>query len=188
LVHDLALFYVFAAVAVMASLVVIGQANPIYSVLTLIASFGALAGLYVLLDAPLIAVTQIIIYAGAILVLFLFVVMLLNVSREPPYGPDAPRESQGARWLGAALASLLVVELVWALDRARAFRGSLDAAPGWSVGQIGHVLFTDYGVAFEATSILILIAMVGAVVLARRHTPDEEDRDAEAGTIGRLEP
>ena len=186
--HDLTLFYVFAAVAVVASLLVIGQANPIYSVLLLIASFGALAGLYVLLDAPLIAVTQIIIYAGAILVLFLFVVMLLNVSREAPYGPDAPRESQGARWLGAALASLLVVEIVWALVRARAFSRGLDAAPGWSVGEIGHVLFTEYGIAFEATSILILVAMVGAVVLARRHTADEENPDADIGTTERPEP
>ena len=76
------LFYVFAAVAVVASLLVIAQRNPIYSVLLLIASFGALSGLYVLLDAPFVAVTQIVVYAGAIMVLFLFVVMLLNAPHE----------------------------------------------------------------------------------------------------------
>src|SRR5204862_7347169 len=76
------LFYLFAAVAVIASLLVIAQRNPIYSVLLLIASFGALSGLYVLLDAPFVAVSQIIVYAGAIMVLFLFVGMLLNAPHE----------------------------------------------------------------------------------------------------------
>src|SRR5438132_4526744 len=75
-------FYFFGAVAVIASLFVIGQRNPVYSVLLLIASFGALSGLYVLLDAPFVAVIQIIVYAGAIMVLFLFVIMLLNAPRE----------------------------------------------------------------------------------------------------------
>src|SRR5438105_10051952 len=75
-------FYLFAAIAVGASLLVIAQRNPSYSVLLLIASFGALSGLYILLDAPFVAVIQIIVYAGAIMVLFLFVVMLLNAPHE----------------------------------------------------------------------------------------------------------
>ncbi len=75
-------FYLFGAIAVVASLLVIAQRSPIYSVLLLIASFGALSGLYVLLDAPFVAVIQIIVYAGAIMVLFLFVVMLLNAPHE----------------------------------------------------------------------------------------------------------
>ena len=79
---DAVFFYLFAVLAVGASLLVIGQRNPIYSVLLLIVSFAALSGLYVLLDAPFTAVTQMIVYAGAIMVLFLFVVMLLNVPRE----------------------------------------------------------------------------------------------------------
>ena len=98
-------FYVFAVIAVVASLGVIGQRNPMHSVMLLIASFGALAGLYVILDAPFTAVTQIIIYAGAIMVLFLFVVMLLNVPREEPAPPSSsglarPAADQGG---GAAL-------------------------------------------------------------------------------------
>ena len=75
---DAIAFYIFGTIAIVASLLVVGQRNPMHSVMLLIVSFGALAGLYVILDAPFTAVTQIIIYAGAIMVLFLFVVMLLN--------------------------------------------------------------------------------------------------------------
>jgi len=172
---DLILFYVFAAVAVGTSLLVIGQRNPIYSVLLLIASFGALAGLYVLLDAPFVAVTQIIVYAGAIMVLFLFVVMLLNAPREEPIDPERLVEPQGARRFGVVLAVFLLAELGWAVARgARALfgSGSFDRARGEqisSVRYIGQVLYSDYAFAFEVTSILILVAMVGAVLLARRH-------------------
>jgi len=167
---DLMLFYVLGTVMVLASLLVVGQRNPMYSVLLLILSFMALAALYVQLDAPFMAVTQIIIYAGAIMVLFLFVVMLLNVPREEPPAPDRSRPFGGAgvRRLGVALALALVVELVWALRRL----GSAPLGPGTaelgSVRAIGRVLFTEHAFAFEVTSILILVAMVGAVVLARK--------------------
>src|SRR6187401_582255 len=82
MIPEALMFYLFAVVAVVASMFVIAQRNPIYSVLLLIVSFGALSGLYVLLDAPFVAVIQIIVYAGAIMVLFLFVVMLLNAPHE----------------------------------------------------------------------------------------------------------
>src|SRR5438067_11869846 len=94
------LFYLFGAVAVIASLLVIAQPNPIHSVLLLILSFMALAGLYVLLDAPFVAVTQIIVYAGAIMVLFLFVVMLLNAPREDALdAAPGMQESAGVKTL-----------------------------------------------------------------------------------------
>src|SRR6184192_2703391 len=111
------LFYLFGAVAVVASLLVIGQKNPIYSVLLLIASFGALSGLYVLLDAPFVAVTQIIVYAGAIMVLFLFVVMLLNAPHEETDYDERvhPLLRPGTMRFGAALAVALIVELWWTL-------------------------------------------------------------------------
>ncbi len=162
-------FYVFAAVSVIASLLVIAQRNPIYSVLLLIASFGALSGLYVLLDAPFVAVIQIIVYAGAIMVLFLFVVMLLNAPHEETdYDEKAqPLMRRGPRRFGAFLAAGLIVELVWALTRP----GESGSFPGGSVSSvnaIGRLLFTDYAFPFEVTSVLILVAMVGAVVLARR--------------------
>lgn len=162
------LFYAFAAVAVVASALVVGQRNPIYSVMLLIASFVALAGLYVLLDAPFVAVIQIIIYAGAIVVLFLFVVMLLNAPKE---GPPTLATLSGPRRAGIGLAVILVAELGWALWAASMLReppsGAADGIS--SVRTIGQVLYTDYAFAFEVTSLLILVAMVGAVVLAKRH-------------------
>jgi NADH-quinone oxidoreductase subunit J len=170
------LFYLFAAVTVAASALVIGQRNPVYSVMLLIASFGGLAGLYVLLDAPFAAVIQIIIYAGAIMVLFLFVVMLLNVPREDAaeYDRAHPLNRPGARRLGAVLAVLFAVELAWAVWHIRTRQpGSLAAVPAGdvsSVREIGRVLFTDYALPFEVTSILILVALIGALVLARRES------------------
>jgi NADH-quinone oxidoreductase subunit J len=163
-------FYLFAAVAVIASLLVIGQRNPIYSVLLLILSFGALSGLYVLLDAPFVAVTQIIVYAGAIMVLFLFVVMLLHAPAEETEHDEKthPLRRRGPMRFGAVLAAALVVELTWALTRASAEGGEFPAAAVTSVRTIGKILFTEYAFQFEVTSILILVAMVGAVILARR--------------------
>jgi NADH-quinone oxidoreductase subunit J len=165
------LFYLFGAIAVLASLLVIGQRNPIYSVLLLIASFGALSGLYVLLDAPFVAVIQIIVYAGAIMVLFLFVVMLLNAPHEET-DYDARvhvLRRPGPMRFGAALAVALLVELGWMLTKAGE-TGELGNASVSSVAAVGRILFTDYAFAFEVTSVLILVAMVGAVVLARRET------------------
>jgi NADH-quinone oxidoreductase subunit J len=166
------LFYIFAAVAVLASMLVIAQRNPIYSVLLLIASFGALSGLYVLLEAPFVAVTQIIVYAGAIMVLFLFVVMLLNAPHEDTDYDEKvhPLRRPGPMRFGAALAGALVVELVWALTRSSTEAGGFQAAAVSSVRAIGRSLFTDYAFPFEVTSVLILVAMVGAVVLARRES------------------
>ncbi|MEO7135675.1 MAG: NADH-quinone oxidoreductase subunit J [Vicinamibacterales bacterium] len=169
---DALLFYSFAAVTVIGAMLVVSQKNPVYSVLSLILSFFGLAGLYVLLEAPFVAVVQIIIYAGAIMVLFLFTVMLLNVPREdaaewdrshPLYRPMALR-------IGAVLAVLLALELGWALSRTPGLGvGVADERPAQSsVAELGRVLFTDYMFAFEVTSILIIASMVGAVVLARK--------------------
>jgi NADH-quinone oxidoreductase subunit J len=167
---DVFAFYAFAAITIIASLLVVGQGNPMHSVMLLIVSFGALAGLYVLLDAPFTAVTQIIVYAGAIMVLFLFVVMLLNVPREEAVAPamSALLGPTGLR-IGVVLSVLLGVEIVWALWL-RTGTGSFMEGPAAayvsSVELIGSALFTRQAFAFEATSILILVAMVGAVILA----------------------
>ena len=167
-------FYVLAVLAVGASLLVIGQRNPVHSVMLLIASFAALAGIYILLDAPFTAVTQIIVYAGAIMVLFLFVVMLLNVPREDAaeYDQSHPLNRPFARRFGALLGLVFVAELGWAVWHVttRQPAALAEAAPGnvSSVREIGKVMFTDYAFPFEATSLLILVAMVGAIVLARQ--------------------
>ena len=167
-------FYAFAALAVGASVLVIGQRNPMYSVLLLIASFGALSGLYILLDAPFVAVAQIIIYAGAIMVLFLFVVMLLNAPKEDAAEWDRahPLLRPGvARW-GTLLAGLLIVQLTTALLAVSEYNAPVgsqsESGAVSSVTLMGQQLFTRHTFAFEATSILILVAMIGAVVLARR--------------------
>ncbi len=169
-------FYLLAFAAIVSSLLVIAQRNPIYSVMLLIASFGALSGLYVLLEAPFVAVTQIIVYAGAIMVLFLFVVMLLNAPHEDT-DEDLARRAQtgvpstsGLRVFGGTLALLLGIELVWALVEMAQASASTPARPAAvsSVTEIGVLLFTEYSFAFEVTSILILVAMIGAVILARR--------------------
>ena len=164
---DVTLFYLFGGVAVLASLLVVGQRNPMYSVLLLIVSFAALSALYVQLDAPFVAVIQVIIYAGAIMVVFLFVVMLLNVEREGG-GPAPPA---GIKAFGLLLGAALVVELAWALGSIGSVSGEVrdqTAEPISSVRLIGRSLFTDHAFAFEVTSVLILVAMVGAVVLARK--------------------
>ncbi len=169
---DALFFYAFAAASVIGSLLVVLQRNPVYSVLALIFAFFGLSGLYVLLEAPFVAVVQIIIYAGAIMVLFLFTVMLLNVPREdaaewdrshPLYRPMAVR-------IGGVLALLLALELGWALSRTTGLSGAIgeERAAVSSVAELGKVLFTDYMFAFEVTSILIIVSMVGAVVLARK--------------------
>ena len=166
---DLISFYIFGGLAVLASLGVVGQRNPMHSVMLLITSFGALAGLYILLDAPFTAVTQIIIYAGAIMVLFLFVVMLLNAHTED----DIPktRLGPGALRIGVVLSLVLALEVAFALSRLGI--SSFPTDPGAvsaisSVAAIGLRLFTAHAFAFEVTSILILVSMVGAVVIARK--------------------
>src|SRR3954465_7853209 len=164
------LFYLFPAAAGAAPRLLTPRRNPIYSVLLLIASFGALSGLYVLLDAPFVAVIQIIVYAGAIMVLFLFVVMLLNAPHERTEHDRRvhPLMRPGAMRLGALLAVAFPLGLGGALPRRSAPGGQFGSAAVSDVRQIGRILFTDYAFPFEVTSVLILVAMVGAVVLARR--------------------
>ena len=171
---DAILFWILAAAAVGTSVLVVGQRNPMYSVLLLIASFGALSGLYIQLDAPFVAVAQIIIYAGAIMVLFLFVVMLLNAPKEDAAEWDRahPLLRPGvARW-GTLLAGLLIVQLTTALLAVSEYNAPVgsqsESGAVSSVTLMGQQLFTRHTFAFEATSILILVAMIGAVVLARR--------------------
>ena len=180
---DAVFFWIFAAVLIVSALLVVGQRNPMYSVLLLLLGFGALSGLYVLLNAPFMAVVQIIIYAGAIVVLFLFVVMLLNVRTED--AGDTGRQfgmGPGPRKFGAVLAVLLAVQLIWALRRIAdaPFSPMTEevAQQTSSVNTIGLRLFREYAFAFEATSVLILVAMVGAVILARKepHLPTRKDQ------------
>ena len=126
------LFYVLSGLAIGASALVIGQRNPMYSVLLLIVSFAALAGLYITLDAPFVAMAQMIIYAGAIMVLFLFVVMLLNAPQEDGAGWDRthPLRRPGVARIGVLLSVVLVAELAWALTKVAALDTPVGARAG----------------------------------------------------------
>ena len=167
-------FYLFSGLAIVASALVIGQRNPMYSVLLLVLSFAAIAGLFLQLDAPFLALALMIVYAGAIMVLFLFVVMLLNAPQEDALTWDRahPLRHPVVTRFGTLLAVVLSVELAYALMRGNDVAQPVGSRAGGelvsSVRELGRVLFTDYMFAFEATSILILVAMVGAVILARR--------------------
>ena len=168
-------FYLFSALAIVASAFVIGQRNPMYSVLLLVGSFGAMAGLFITLDAPFVAIALMIVYAGAIMVLFLFVVMLLNAPREDAASWDQihPLRHPVVTRVGGLFAALLIIQLVYALvrgDLSAPIGSRAGATPYNSVTDLGHLLFTSHSFAFEATSILILVAMIGAVVLARRES------------------
>ena len=166
---ELVLFYLFAAITVAGALAVVAQRNPIYSVMAIVGSFCGLSGLYVLLEAPFVAVVQIIIYAGAILVMFLFTVMLLNASREDGAVWDRthPYYRPGPTRVGGVLAVVLLGQLAWAVTKIADTGGVGENQPAASsVRLLGRVLFTDYMFAFEVTSILIIAGMVGAVVLA----------------------
>jgi len=163
-------FYLIAAVAVGSALLVIFQRNQVYSAFSLILSLMSLCGLYFLLYAQFIAVIQIVIYAGAVMVLFIFVIMLLNVQEE---------NRRGYRFIprGAIVGAISFVTLImvsWLLSRSqflgRGFQSrSQPLTPDFgSAERIGELLFTNYLFPFEVTSILLLIAIVGAILLARR--------------------
>jgi NADH-quinone oxidoreductase subunit J len=173
---DVIVFYIFAGITVLASIGVVSARSPMHSVMLLIVSFAGLAGLYVQLDAPFTAVTQIIIYAGAIMVLFLFVVMLLNAHTEDEAIPA--RLGPHALKLAVLLSLLIAFELVSAIIKLD--RLSFDAASRniSSVAAIGSALYSTngYAFAFEVTSVLILVSMVGAVVIARRPRSESRER------------
>ncbi len=158
------LFYITATVAIFAGLNVILQRTPVYSALSLIVVLGALAVVYLLLGAEFMAVIQVIVYAGAIMVLFVFVIMLLNAGHES----GRPR-SKLAGWLGVPLVLAFLVEILGAIWRQFPGTGSTLPAPinGTPVA-IGQVLFREYVLPFEVTSVLILVAILGAVVLAKK--------------------
>jgi len=157
------LFYVFGALAVGGALgMVLNVRNTVAGAMSLVLTMVALGGVYVLLDAYLIGVLQILVYAGAIVVLFLFVVMLLNLRGEQ-FGPE--RLAVG-KVLGVAVAVLLFLQLLWLVP---SFAPRAELPPGFGgYRHVGMALFTDWVLAFEATSLLLLAAMIGAVVLAKR--------------------
>jgi len=159
------LFFIFGALAVAGALNLLIQKHPIASALSLIVVMGSLAVEYMLLGAELVAIIQVIVYAGAIMVLFVFVIMLLNAGAEES-GPEGSRVAWG---FGFPSMLALGILLAWALVQRNP--GNLPAPAGVTYGSatlIARQLFRTYLLPFEITSVLILIAIMGAVVLARR--------------------
>ena len=157
-------FFIFAAAAVSFALNLIIQRHPVYSALSLIGVMASLASLYLMLGAEFIAAVQVIVYAGAVMVLFIFVIMLLNAGEE-----ERTQRSKMARQAGAPLALILLSLITTVLFR-QVPRSSM-AQFGDFAGQtapIGRLLFRNFLLPFEVVSVLILIAIVGAVVLARK--------------------
>lgn len=164
------LFILFGGLAVGCAVAVVAQRNPLYSAISLVGVFVALAGLYMTLSAPFIAAVQVIVYAGAIMVLVVFVIMLLNVEEEE----RRPLPRLGFLMLVVLLAAALIGEAAFMLSlRGGGAAGRFDPVglPVTDVGltaSVGTGLFTEYLLPFEVTSVLILMALVGAITLARR--------------------
>ena len=157
------LFIVFAGIAVMAAVNLILQRHPIHSALSLIVVMVSLAALYLLLGAELLAAVQIIVYAGAIMVLFVFVIMLLNAGEE-----ERTEVSHAAKFLGLPLALALTGLLAWRMCAYASTTTTTMVTDQNQTKMLSRLLFTDFTFPFELTSILILIAILGAVVLAKR--------------------
>jgi NADH-quinone oxidoreductase subunit J len=163
-------FVPLAAIALVTAVMVIILRNPVYCALSLVGTFFALSGIYLLLQAQFIAVVQVIVYAGAIMVLFLFVVMLLDLGHELPVWlqRDRPR-----LLIGAGVVAILLLELAIPVGSwtARTPQGPHTPELVNTVGNtqlVGRLLFTDFLIPFEITSIILLIAIIGVMVLARR--------------------
>jgi len=159
------LFFYFASVIIVTAIYVVASRNPVYSALSLLVMFFHVAGVYVLLNAEFIAAVQVIVYAGAILVLYLFVVMLLNLRQEERYHRHFA--------LGIFLGLVILVEVILAFTQSK-FSGK----PGdftverirelGNTQAIGRTLYTTYLFPFEVASVVLLVAMVGAIVLAKK--------------------
>ena len=168
----LVLFFIFAAVCVGGAINLLAQRHPISSALSLIVVMGSLAAIYLLLGAEFVAAMQVIVYAGAVMVLFVFVIMLLNAGEEE----RIPRASRVATMLGVPGLIIGLSIGVWVVSRITGLGEIGIGGPTVMHGTeafgnpqaVGHLLFRQFLLPFEITSILILIAIMGAVVLARR--------------------
>jgi len=181
------LFFVAAAAALAGAFGVVLARNPVHSALFLVMTLVSVAVLFLLRDAELVAAVQVIVYASAIVVLFLFVIMLLGVDREESLEDRVP----GQRAAAIALGVVLLAEIVflagheWATGQKTASGVPLQGEGfGGNVERVARVLFTDFLWAFEITAVLLVIAVVGAVVLARRSgqraEPDAQTRAPDA--------
>jgi len=162
-------FYVFAAVAVVSAVLVVANRNPVYSVLFLILTFFNAAGLFVLLGAEFLAMMLVVVYVGAVAVLFLFVVMMLDIN-------FAELRQGFVRYagIGAVIGLVLVAEIIFVVSSGamnpaiNAVKGSPTPAGVSNTAALGNILYTDYFYLFQTAGVVLLIAMIGAIVLTHR--------------------
>ncbi|WP_242343114.1 NADH-quinone oxidoreductase subunit J [Anaeromyxobacter terrae] len=162
---ELVCFWIFAVPLVVTALGVVVARSPVYAAMNLVAAFFFMAGIYVLLAAHLIAFMQILVYAGAVMVLFLFVIMLLSLGDEHPQ----PERRKAMQYVGVMGAVSLLAVLASAIYRVPDAAMATLAQPErfGTVKAVGQVLYTDFLLPFEVTSLLLLVAIVGAVVVAK---------------------
>ncbi|MBL7743990.1 MAG: NADH-quinone oxidoreductase subunit J [Chitinophagaceae bacterium] len=159
------LFWFLSVLALFSALMVITSKNPVHSVLWLIATFFAISGHYIMLNAQFLAIVNIIVYAGAIMVLFLFVIMLMNLNKS-----IEPQKSKWLKLAGAVAGGCLLLVFVAALKDSEVHLQSAEVNTGdiGLISNLGKALFSTYVVPFEISSILFLSAMVGAVVIGKK--------------------
>jgi len=160
------LFYALSAFAIISAIMVLISKNPIHSVLWLILVFFAISGHYILLNAQFLAIVNIIVYAGAIMVLFLFVIMLMNVKKD-----KEPQKQLLVKLIGVIAGGSFLTLLIALVKQNTSFQGRDVLLKEGSIGLIhplGQALFTDYVVPFEISSVLFLSAMVGAVIIGKK--------------------
>ncbi|MDR3628655.1 MAG: NADH-quinone oxidoreductase subunit J [Ignavibacteriaceae bacterium] len=164
---ELVLFIIFSAVAAVSAILMITRANPVISALFLILNFASLAGLYLLLNAQFIAVAQVIVYAGAIMVLFLFVLMLLKPEKEKLF-----EKHPGIKIFAVIIAGMVFLQLMYLIFLSRPSSSVnpivSESVKAGTIEQIGRQLYTNYVLPFEAAGFLLLAATIGAFVLAKK--------------------
>ncbi len=158
------LFFLFAAIALGSAINVLVQKHVLYSALSLIVMLASVSMLFVLLRADFLAVIQVLVYTGAVMVLFIFVIMLLNVAADEEEGADPMKWLKFVGIPAGLFLLAMVSSVIWQIPEVVGDPTSTVGSPS----SIGMSMFTDYLLPFEATSLLILIAIIGAVVLAKR--------------------
>lgn len=165
---ELVLFIVFGSICAVTAVLVITRINPVISALFLVVNFASLAGLYLILNAQFIAIAQIIVYAGAIMVFFLFVIMLLNPESEKKFFSHKPY----IKLFTVVVVALVFVQIVYMIFLAQTSeemtREITKSVSAGTIEQIGRELFTNYVLPFEATGYLLLAATIGALVIAKK--------------------
>lgn len=159
-------FLVSAAFALISAVMMVTRKNPIYSAVWLLAAFVAVAVVFLALSAPFLAAVHVLVYTGAILVLFVFVIMLLNL-RDDEHGEEYPVSTRAGV---AAMCAVLFGALAWPIlhDQTLTMAVERQGGAAGSVESVGHLMFTTYGLQFELVSVLIVVGMFGAMVLAKK--------------------